>query len=475
MTEKIEHSALQGLSRDDHPQYLYLNPDKDTRNVILPCNASISPITMRGALGQKSPLIRILDFQGKDRGEICEDKIKFGAGVFDEVDSKSGKIKNLSSESASIENLSTNSITCKTINKKDLDNEFNTFYNHIRTRDRHLSNEEIEHQRMRGCGSNTHADIDSHISNPNIHFTKNDISHKDIQDRGRIPHKDIDSHIYNKNIHFTKDEISHSDLKDKNLDHHPQYLLTNGNRSQTKLDIEKSLKVGEDIECSELESHSILTNIMKVSKALIENIKTKVIECKDLISNTIKSTSITTNTLLVDEVTINQDLVVSGDINGVDLLKFIERYSRHLKNEDKEEYHNLFTQSKPGFMPPPPYRNYDYQMMDGTGRWKGVGEYLELIIDGGSEFLSNRKSKWSFDNNYITIPFSGVFRLEIDNIDFIMLNDEVVEKSIDYDRMYLSLSKNDILYFWCGDPEQYKPPEKGKIMIQRIDDLGTFE
>ena len=475
MNEKIEHSALQGLSRDSHPQYIYLNPDKDTRNIILPCNASVTPITIRGALGQKSPLLRVLDFQGKDKGEICEDKIKFGAGIFDEVEAESGKIKNITSDSGSIENLSAGDISCRTINKRNLDAELDGIYKHTRTRERHLSNEEISHQRMIGCGQNTHADIDSHISDTNIHFTKTQISHKDIQDKGNIPHKDIDSHIYDKNIHFTQDQISHSSLRNKDLDEHPQYLLSNGNRVQTKLEIEKSLKVGEEVECASLKVGKIINNLFKSSSALIDRIKTKIIECNEIVSESVRTNNIDTKKLTSNEVSIDQDLVVGGSINGVDLLAFIERYSRHLANNDKQEYHELFTQSRPGFVPAPPYSNNEYQLIDGLGRWKGIGEYLELIIEEGvfTDFLSDRRNKWSFAENYIIIPFSGIFQIEVGD-KFITINNKIVEKSVDYERVLLLLNKNDVLHLWEG-PEEYKLPERGKITLYRIDDLGIFE
>lgn len=60
----IDHGSLGGLTDDDHPNYVWLAPAADTRNVIQPGAATVKGLVLKGAASQSDNLLEFQDSTG---------------------------------------------------------------------------------------------------------------------------------------------------------------------------------------------------------------------------------------------------------------------------------------------------------------------------------------------------------------------------------------------------------------------------
>lgn len=89
----------------------------------------------------------------------------------------------------------------------------------------------LDHNSLLNIGTNTHTQIDSHIADSTIHFTEGSIDHDNIQNNGTYSHSSIDSHIDDGTIHFTEASIDHGSIAGLGDDDHPQYAAWEQNET----------------------------------------------------------------------------------------------------------------------------------------------------------------------------------------------------------------------------------------------------
>lgn len=461
----MRHDELEGLSEDNHKQYIYLNP-QELRNVIIPASYTVTPLMFRGAIGQKAPLIKFTDFDGNEQATITADGLFKGKKVVaNEINTVNINTENLNSESIDVEKLKVTSIKVEDINGRYPLQELDSLNAHAKNSAIHVKPEDINHSQLINSGENSHYEIDKHLRTEEIHYEKSQISHKEIQDKGRHTHDQIDDHILNRDIHWSLDDVSHGLIKDLHNDHHKQYLHIDGERAIKKLQVNETLHTKGDatfdknIEvASDLRSGSLTTGSIEASGVSFGCAKI----AGEAVIGEIKADSVEVGSVQADDVKIKGDLTVDGEIKGH---VTTETYEDHKLNK-RAEAHKVFNARRTGFVPSPYGNSNDQTFLTSTGKWITMNQYCELTYKTRLQNpIHDRATKWKFDRDSLTIPLDGVYEINLTNISSVELNKELIDKSRNtgHAKFILSLRKGDNLKITGTS-------ELGVLYVRRIDE-----
>ncbi len=470
----MKHEELEDLSKDDHKQYLYANPTTDTRNYILPAQANVVGLTFRGALGHKADLIRFMSFRGEDLGCIKADgSIKTSKVEVDEAISKTLNTQRLSSSFISSNTLEADEVRTSRINGINLQEVKEKIDGHSGTGEVHFTQQEIDHKNIQNSGGYTHQQIDQHISNAKTHFKEEDINHSNIKGCGSHTHKEIDKHLDNQKTHFTVESINHSSIHGHGNDDHTQYVHVDGKRGIKKLDVDKDMSVGASLKvgghahiASELVSNRVSASEAKLEALEVETAKVSL----ELITDILTNEHFVGNQITCSEQYIGGDLEVAGTVNGIKLEEFVDTFYKHIKNEERELIHPVFTATKKGYVPTPAGIVSDNRYLTASGKWKSFGEYLELTCSS-NEFLledvvETEGFGWKYDSSSVTVPLAGVYEFFTNNIESASLNGDFIPKS-KLSNYLLKLERKDKITFEL-------PKYLGSVYVKRIDDTGEL-
>lgn len=470
----MKHEELDDLSKDDHKQYLYCNPTTDTRNFILPSQATTIGLTIKGALGQKAPLIRFQSFKGEDLGCIKADgSIKTSIVEVDEAISRTLRTQTLSSSFISSDILEVDKLRISTVNGINIDNLQQDTTKHSQSRDIHLTPEEIEHDKLKDSGGYTHRKIDQHIDDKTIHLTPEQIDHDKLIHSGQNTHAQLDAHLADKSIHYTQNQIKHGALQDRGEDHHPQYVLADGSRSVRTLTVDKGVEVKESLNAAQVNTEGLGANHISAPHAKLDSLDASSVKSDILNCNKSKVKNLTTKDLHTQNAQVRNDLLVDGRIYCEDISEIREEMEAHRKNLPLNKAHEPFTRFENGFVPAPfcdlPH---DYMHLTGKGVWKSVGQFVELEYKGKklSDCISDDSYDWQTQENLVTIPVRGVYEVTLSNIPHIKINQEIVRKS-------LNTMGNTFLLDLKGDGttlELELSEDYSRIYIKKIDDYWSY-
>ena len=460
----MRHNELEGLSEDNHKQYIYLNPT-DLRNVIIPANYEACPLLFRGALGQKAPLIKFTDFDGKEQATIHADgMIKGKKVVANDISTGSIKSESLFTEKIDVSKLNVTSIKVEDINGRYPLAELDSLNRHAKNTEIHIKPEDINHGQLINSGERSHREIDEHLYREDIHYEKSQISHKEIQDKGRYTHEQIDDHICNSDHHFAIDDVSHGLIKDLDKDDHKQYLHCEGYRPIKKLTVNENLVVkgpavfSDKLDvASEVRSGSLSAGSIKTSGASFGSAKI----AGEAVIGDLNASQVQAGIVEACEVQVKGDLKVKGVIHGH---VTSEEYEDHKLNK-RREAHKCFTHNNSGFVPAPHGESTDYTFLTSTGKWLTLNQYCELTYEGSlQDPIHDKTTKWKYTRDCVVIPLDGVYEISLTNISHVEVNEELISKSrnLGSTRFLLDLSKGDNLKITGTS-------ETGVLYIKRID------
>ena len=462
--QEINHEDLQGLSKDDHTQYIHRNPTTNSRNRIVAGHYEVVPLNIKGALGHHEHLVNYEDFHGNIVGHVDNDGSIHTPNVSStNITADKVEAQNVVGWAASLESLFSKEIKVGKINDINFDQHIKKYHEHVGKEDIHYTQDKIDHKRIQNAGRHTHNAIDDHLDNRSVHFEQKDIDHKEIQNAGHYTHSDIDAHLSDGSVHFTAGQVSHGVIKDLDQDHHKQYLLCNGTRSIRDLRVQESL-TSKDIStgkvtCSEVASNKATSHDMTTDDLLVQqDLKVEGRAVTDaLTANELGATNITASKLKVS------DIEVGNLVDGVNISEFFTRYTKHMSG-DYYERHPCFNYKRAGFVPSTFGVCDNYTYITSNGEWKSAGEYLGLyFIDGELESVSDAKNSWSYSENQITIPFAGIFEIKIQGIQEVMVNGEELARAR-FNEFFTQLNAGDVLSFETnGD---------AMIQMKRIDSYG---
>ena len=440
----LDHGGLQGLSDDDHAQYIYTNPTTALRNRIHSAATGANNLVLKAAQSQSGRFLKL------------ENDVGVEVGYFD----PDGSLSSLSVASPNINaqtNMSTPAIqggvgtfdsvavtgnvtVTGTVDGRNVATDGTTQDSHIADSTIHFTEGSIDHTAITNIGTNTHANIDTHIADGTIHYLQTAIDHTVILNKGTNTHANIDSHIADGTIHFTEGSIDHGSIAGLGDDDHTQYTLANGTRAMTKLDV---TGVGQGITVADgnVTVTGGLSATVDVSSALIKGVAgdfgnlsaTGTLD----VTGVSNFTSIATNSLTVagdvnaiyGDLTVKQDILVDGVVDGVDIANLSTNYTNH--HTGVSQQHAPFTSLTNGFVPNPAGVSTDHHFMTAAGNWKArPNEYLELTTsadtpNGGAKvetditnwetttYIKDSATTWVFDDTEITLPYTGLYEITL--------------------------------------------------------------
>lgn len=470
----MNHDELEGLSKDDHRQYIYANPTTDTRNQILPARADVVGLTFRGALGHKASFVKFNSFRGDTLTEIKADGTLEAPNIqADTAHFETLHIKQVESTLIDTDVLQANSISSSKINGININELQGSLGGHAGNGDIHYKQDQIDHQVIKGSGHNTHQDIDKHLGRRDIHFTISDICHGDIQGVGTKTHAEIDGHLADKVNHYPVESINHSVIQGLGNDDHDQYLHIDGRRNIKKLQVDETLNVGGRVDvnnhvniasglvCNSISAPDANLGLLHAHSAKLTS---------ELITNIIRNQQFVGDHIRCTNQDIHGDLRVAGTVNGIKLQDFVDTFYKHIRNEGKELIHPVFTSTKKGFVPTPAGIVSENRYLVASGRWKSFGEYLELLCSGNEflldEVIESEDFRWVYDSSSVVVPLAGVYEFNMINVDEAHLNGELIPKS-KLQKFLLKLNRKDKITFVL-------PKYLGSVYIKRIDDTGEL-
>ena len=470
----MNHEELENLSKDDHKQYLYVNPTTDTRNYILPNQATTVGLTIKGALGQKAPLIKFQSFKGEDLGCIKGDgSIKAPKVEVDEAIINIINTKNIKSNLISSEVLECGEVKTSTINGINLEGLRKNVIDHNDNKGIHLTPGEIEHQHLKSSGQYDHNHIDQHINNKHIHLTAKEINHQDISQSGKRTHKEIDDHLEAKHVHYLQEQIEHSRLQELDKDHHKQYVLADGTRGMTRLSVSENLSVGGSLRAGDCKVGDLEGNRIKANSGDLGELQANEIKCEDLYSTKSKAKQILAEGITARRVVVAGDLDVTGNIHGPTIDSITQAFEDHKNNLPAKETHKAFSRVTDGFVPAPKtVVCHDHLFMTSKGNWKSFGQYAEFCFMKGQLFesIADRAYNWNIEQNLVTVPVRGVYEVTLFNIPYIKINQEKVAKSLNTNGSTFLLDlKEDSTTLELELSEDYS-----RMYIKKIDDYWSY-
>jgi len=441
----LDHGGLQGLSDDDHAQYIYTNPTTALRNRIHSAATGANNLVLKAAQNQSGRFIKLENDVGVEVGYFAPD----------------GALSSLSVASPNIDaqtNMSTPAIqggvgtfdsvavtgnvtVTGTVDGRDVATDGTTQDSHIAQADIHFTEVSIDHGNIQNHGTKTHTVIDNHIDDGNIHYLQTAIDHTVILNKGTNTHAEIDTHIDSSpDIHFIVGSIDHGSIAGLGDDDHTQYTLANGTRAMTKLDV---TGVGQGITVADgnVTVTGGLSATVDVSSALIKGVAgdfgnlsatgtLDVTGATNLASLAVDSLTVAGDVnAIYGDLTVKQDILIDGVVDGVDIANLSTNYTNH--HTGVSQQHAPFTSVKDGFVPNPATVSTDHHFLTAAGNWKArPNEYLELTtsadtVNGGTAvattidnwetttYIKDSATTWVFDDTDITLPYTGIYEITL--------------------------------------------------------------
>ena len=470
----MNHDELEGLSKDDHKQYIYCNPTADTRNYILPNQATTVGLTIKGALGQKADLIRIQSFKGGDLASIKAD----GSIRTPKVESNEATLETLYTKQIESSNIHTDVLQAGSISSGQINginiNEFKSgFTKHEQDKNIHYQQQDINHEVIQNRGKYNHKAIDQHLDRGDIHYPVDKIEHGDIKGIGKKTHQEIDAHIADKSLHFKEGDIRHGAIQGLQDDHHQQYVLASGSRPMKTLTVDKEVEVKGSLNATQINTGGLGANSIRAPYSKLEQLDASTVKSHILYCNKSEANESKVKDLYAHNLEIRDDVVINGRLYCEDVQGLRDEMEAHRQNLPAKETHKAFSRTVDGFVPAPKTVTcHDHLFMTSKGNWKSIGQYAEFCYMKGElcESITDRVYKWKTKENTITIPVRGVYEITLCNIPQIEINQKIVTKSLysDGNPFLLDLDTDGVTLSLTLS-EDYS-----RIYIKKIDDYWSY-